>query len=215
MFHRFLVVCACAAALPLFVQAQAAGDLLRRTPAAPNNAAPPIASSSGSPPSASTSTPNLVTDPEGLKGWRGRIKRPYSPGTSTAGDFSNSTQVHDLIRAGNLYLSLADAIALAVENNLDIELQRYSLPMADAELLRAQGGGQLRGLLYTFNEAPTGIGGPNSPLVTTAATQSTPGTSVATNASELALLGSPQVNDSILGTFPFRPAPQIPAYDPF
>ena len=115
-------------------------------------------------------------------------------------DFNNSTHVHDLIRAGNLYLSLADAIALAVQNNLDIELQRYSLPTGDTELLRAQGGGQLRGLLYTFNEAPTGIGGPNSPLVTTPATQSTPGTSVATNASALALLGEPQVNDSILGT---------------
>src|ERR1700690_4378715 len=49
----------------------------------------------------------------------------------------------------------------------------------DPEGLRAQGGGQLRGLLYTVNEAPTGIGGPNSPLVTTAATQSPPGTSVA------------------------------------
>ena len=82
-------------------------------------------------------------------------------------------------------------------------------------MLRAQGGGQLRGLLYTFNEAPTGIGGPNSPLVTTAATQSTPGTTVATNANELALLGEPQVNDSLLGTVPLSAGSQIPVYDPF
>jgi outer membrane protein len=215
MFHRFVAVCACAAALPLFVQAQAAGA----SPGTPNDAAPPATPSSappsGSPPSPSTSTPNLVTDPQGLEGWRGRIKRPYVAKNVTDLDFSNSTHVHDLIRAGNLYLSLADAIALAVHNNLDIELQRYLLPTGATELLRAQGGGQLRGLLYTFNEAPTGIGGPNSPLVTTPATQSTPGTSVATNASALALLGEPQVNDSILGTVPLSPGSQIPVYDPF
>ena len=49
--------------------------------------------------------------------------------------FQNSPRVHELIRAGNLYLSLQDALALAIENNLDIELQRSALPVADAELL--------------------------------------------------------------------------------
>jgi outer membrane protein TolC len=130
-------------------------------------------------------------------------------------NFTNTTRVRDLIRAGNLYLSLADALALAVENNLDIELQRYSFPVADSDVLRAQGGGLLRGLLYTLNETPTGIGGPNSPLVTTAATQNTPGTTVATNANELALLGEPQVNYSTQGTLPLSNGSQIPAYDPF
>ena len=55
--------------------------------------------------------------------------------------FQNSPRVHELMRAGNLYLSLQDALALAIENNLDIELERYLMPQGDAELLRAQGGG--------------------------------------------------------------------------
>ena len=83
--------------------------------------------------------------------------------------FQNSPRVHELIRAGNLYLSLQDALALAIENNLDIELQRSALPAADAELLRAKGGGTLRGLNYTLAEVPAGVGGTLSPVLTSAA----------------------------------------------
>ncbi len=42
---------------------------------------------------------------------------------------------------GNLYLSLSDAIALALENNLDVEIERYEFSLAEADLLRAQSGG--------------------------------------------------------------------------
>ena len=63
---------------------------------------------------------------------------PGSPRTTPAVRYENSQRVHELTRAGNLYLSLQDALALAIENNLDIELQRYLLPVADAELLRAK-----------------------------------------------------------------------------
>lgn len=171
------------------------------------------AQSPSAPPPVQDAPPRVVTDPDGLEGWR-RIQRPFVEKKVAAVDLTNTSRVHDLIRAGNLYLSLADAVALAIENNLDVELQRYALPMADAEVLRAQGGGQLRGVLYTLNETPTGIGGPNSPLVTTAATQSTPGTSVATNASELALLGEPQVNYSTQGTLPLSAGSQVPVFDP-
>jgi outer membrane protein TolC len=170
-------------------------------------------SPSAPPASNNAAPPRVVSDPDGLEGWR-QIKRPFVEKKVAPVDLTNTSRVHDLIRAGNLYLSLADAVALAVENNLDVELQRYALPMADTEVVRAQGGGQLRGVLYTLNETPTGIGGPNSPLVTTAATQSTPGTSVATNASELALLGEPQVNYSTQGTIPLSAGSQIPVYDP-
>ena len=64
---------------------------------------------------------------------------------------------------------MPDAIALAIENNLDIELERYTLPSADTELLRAKGGGLLRGLTYNVFEVPVGVGGPDSPLVTSRA----------------------------------------------
>src|ERR1041384_3863818 len=83
--------------------------------------------------------------------------------------FENSPRVHELIRAGNLYLSLQDALALSMENNLDIELQRFALPQGDTELLRAKGGGITRGLNFTLLEVPTGVGGPLSPVLTTAA----------------------------------------------
>jgi len=51
---------------------------------------------------------------------------------------SNSGRADSLIRAGNLYLSLSDAIALALENNIDIEVSRYSYPLSDAALLAAR-----------------------------------------------------------------------------
>jgi outer membrane protein len=51
---------------------------------------------------------------------------------------SNSGRVDSLIRSGNLYLSLSDAIALALENNIDIEVSRYSYPLSDAALLSAR-----------------------------------------------------------------------------
>ncbi len=63
-------------------------------------------------------------------------------------DFQNSARVHDLIRAGNLYLSQADALALAIENNLDVELDRFSFQIADTDVQRAKGGGLLRGIPF-------------------------------------------------------------------
>ena len=131
-------------------------------------------------------------------------------------NFQNSPRVHELIRAGTLYLSVQDAIALAIENNLDIELQRYSLPAAAADLLRAQGGGVVRGLNYTLAEVPVGVGGPLSPVVTNPATsgRATAGTSVATNALELGVLGTPQTNLSIQGSVPQSTGTAVPIFDP-
>ena len=130
--------------------------------------------------------------------------------------FENSERVHSLIRAGNLYLSLQDALALAIENNLDIELQRFSLPIGDMDLLRAKGGGITRGLNYTLAEVPVGVGGPLSPVVTNPATsgRATAGSSVATNALELGVLGEPQDNLSMQGTVPQSNGTAVPIFDP-
>lgn len=57
----------------------------------------------------------------------------------------NSSRAHGLIRAGVLYLSVSDALALAIENNLDLEIERYGPLAADWNLQRQQGGGPLRG----------------------------------------------------------------------
>ncbi len=58
--------------------------------------------------------------------------------------FADSLRVEKLMRAGSIYLSLRDAIALALENNLDIESVRYSPKLARADLLRASAGQLIR-----------------------------------------------------------------------
>src|ERR1039458_1864176 len=83
-----------------------------------------------------------------------RIGRPYAARTAPPVDLTNSPRLDQVLRAGNIYLSLSDAIALAIENNLDVELQRYNMPTADSEVLRAKGGGLLRGFSYNLAEMP-------------------------------------------------------------
>lgn len=95
------------------------------------------------------------------------IIRNYVPVNAPAVSFDNSNRLDALLRAGNLYLSLKDAIALALENNLDIELQRYGPQQAAANLLRAEAGGLLRGVSTGVQQGPSsavsqatgGIGG--------------------------------------------------------
>jgi outer membrane protein TolC len=59
---------------------------------------------------------------------------------------ANSSRLYTLIRAGNLYLSAQDAVALAIENNLGLEVSRYGPLLADSGLDRAKAGGPLRGV---------------------------------------------------------------------
>lgn len=72
--------------------------------------------------------------------------RPYSAVTVPAIRTANSQRMAGLIRAGNLYLSLEDAIALALENNIDLEIARYNPVLAEWRLQRAQAGGLLPGV---------------------------------------------------------------------
>ncbi len=59
---------------------------------------------------------------------------------------ANSSRLDSLVRDGKLYLSLKDAIDLALENNLDLAIARYNLPIADTDILRTQAGGFFRGV---------------------------------------------------------------------
>ena len=78
---------------------------------------------------------------QGRLGW---LTDSYRARTVPPIDLSNSSRLQSLERAGNLYLSAQDAIALAIENNLDIEVQRYGPLLANEVLKRALGGGALR-----------------------------------------------------------------------
>jgi len=132
-------------------------------------------------------------------------------------NFDNSPRVHELIRAGILYLSVSDALALAIENNLDIELGRLGVPVAGSDVLRAKGGGLTRGLQFIVSEAPTGVGGPLSPVVTNPASGvvAVPGATVPTNALELGALGEPQTSLSTQGAIGQSTGTAIPNFDPF
>src|SRR5579872_38545 len=70
----------------------------------------------------------------------------YKPSETPALDMSNSSRLDQLLRAGNIYLSLKDAIALTLENNLDIARARYGPMIAQTDLQRAKAGGALRGV---------------------------------------------------------------------
>src|SRR5262252_9224352 len=73
-----------------------------------------------------------------------RIAGPYRPTEAPPIKLANSARLDSLLRAGNLYLSLQDAIALALENNLDIAIQRYTPLIADTSVEMAQAGGFAR-----------------------------------------------------------------------
>ncbi len=61
-------------------------------------------------------------------------------------NFMNSMRLGDLLKDGKIYLSLSDAITLALENNYDLAIARYNLDIADTDLLRAKAGSALRGV---------------------------------------------------------------------
>jgi outer membrane protein TolC len=72
--------------------------------------------------------------------------RAYAPSTVPKPNLDNSHRLNDLIRDGKLYISLQDAIDLALENNLDLAIARYNLPIADTDIQRTKAGGSFRGV---------------------------------------------------------------------
>jgi outer membrane protein TolC len=74
---------------------------------------------------------------------------PLAPYTSTqvpADRLGNSPRLDQLLRDGKIYLSLSDAVTLALENNYDIEIARINLDIADTDILRTKAGGLVRGV---------------------------------------------------------------------
>jgi len=65
---------------------------------------------------------------------------PYTPQFVPQPSLRNSPRIEDLIHEGKLYLSLQDAIYLALENNLDIATARYGPDIAETDLLRTKAG---------------------------------------------------------------------------
>lgn len=70
----------------------------------------------------------------------------YMPESVPEPVLTNSSRLDRLIRDGKLYLSLKDAIYLALEDNLDLAIARYNIPIADTDILRTKAGGFFRGV---------------------------------------------------------------------
>jgi outer membrane protein len=146
---------------------------------------------------------------------RNSFIKPYGAKPVQPESFQNSPRIFELMRADELYLSLADAIALALENNLDIEIERILPRIASADITRAEGGGVPRGLSLLVDELPPGIGGPNGPLLTTLTASSTPAPALNSNFSDVALITEQQNDLSVAGATPLSSGSAIPQYDPY
>ncbi|HYK36512.1 TolC family protein [Alloacidobacterium sp.] len=84
------------------------------------------------------------------RGYWPNLFKPYLPMTAEAPRFTNAVHLPDLVKDGKIYLSLSDAVLLALENNYDIAIQRYNLDVADTDILRTKAGGLFLGV-------PTGL----------------------------------------------------------
>jgi outer membrane protein len=138
---------------------------------------------------------------------------PYHSPSAPALRLDPADRARALVHAGTIQLSLYDALALSIENNLSVEVARYQLSISATDVLRASGGGNLRGLDYTVSESPTGVGGPGSPLLNSAASSVTPTTPTVNDLTSLNILTATPANLSEQN-FPYSTGPPIPTFQP-
>lgn len=87
------------------------------------------------------------------------ITRPYKTPVVPETRLGNSSRLRQLLRAGNLYLTVQDAIALALENNIDLEFDRYNALLAQSNLQRLQAGGALPGVPSGVSQSSSVVSG--------------------------------------------------------
>jgi outer membrane protein len=128
---------------------------------------------------------------------------PYTPRTLPPPNLNNTPRLEQLMQNGKLMLSVDDAVALALENNLDIGIARYNLNIADTDVLRAKAGAAILGVFagVVQNTPGGGVGG-----LGTSVGSGTGGTSVGSGGAGAGLGG---LTGSTLGL-----GPQITSFDP-
>jgi len=101
-----------------------------------------------------------TSTPEYLNGYRHFPNpfAPYTPHKIQDPSFTNTPRIEQLIKNGVLVISLNDAIAIALENNLDLAIARYNLSIADTDILRAKSGGSIRGVATGLVQGTPGGG---------------------------------------------------------
>ena len=86
------------------------------------------------------------------------VLAPYKAHTVPEPNLTNSARLNGLVQNGNIMLPLDDAIALALENNLDLVIARYNLPIADTDILRTKSGANDRGVNTGIVQGTPGAG---------------------------------------------------------
>ena len=137
------------------------------------------------------------TDTDQGRTWTnfGGMKKWYEATDIAPVSVSNSTRLDSLVRAGKLYLSLQDAIAAALENNIDVEVQRYTPRLAETDLLRAKAGAAVRGFTTVVSNGSagaTGLGLASTNVTAVGATTSVQNLGPATPSLDPALIGTAQ-----------------------
>ena len=166
LFLKLQATVALVSVLSTYVVLPAAAQ--QQQPASPAPAVPVTAPAAGLP---QTPTPNYTQPLFMRPGARDftkpnnpfpKVWEPYEPITVTAPVTTNSQRLDALVHNGKIYLSLADAIVLALENNYDIAIQRYNLDIADTDLLRARAGSNLLGVSSGLVQGTLGGSGASS-----------------------------------------------------
>lgn len=154
---------------------------------------------------------------------RPQFPNPIAPYLSTHVDVprvTNSPRLQDLLKDGKIYLSLSDAIMLALENNFDIAIARYNLDISDTDILRSKAGGSLlgspsglvTGTIGTYSTTLSSGGGPGGTSAgASGAGAGSSGLVLSTNGSGPA----PTISDPALGgtvSFERASSPQVTTF---
>jgi len=153
-FARKVVSAVCLLTFPAAAQQANTGLSLQATPVGGQQAAATQAPPSGSQ-QPGAATPN-APEPKLPQPTHMDYSKPtpllpnpfarYMPRDVPPPSFTNAPKIEQLIQNGKLMLSLNDAIAIALADNLDIAVARYNLPIADTDILRTKAGGSFLGV---------------------------------------------------------------------
>ena len=135
---------------PVYAQAQAAQNQDAQAQSASQQQAQTQAGMPGTDQSRNLK-PTLGPDYSNGPRWFPNFISPYKPIKMPEPMLTNSPRLDQLVQDGKLMLSLEDAISIALENNLDISVQRFTPWIAQTDLLRAKAGGVARGLGSSSN----------------------------------------------------------------
>src|SRR5690348_8103770 len=108
----------------------------------------------------------------------------------------SSLQTREMPLGNAMSLTLTDAVAFAIANNLDVEVARYAIRIARTDIDRARGGGIVRTAGAQVFETPAGVGGPGAPLLNESNTIRS-SSSIANALAPIDLLESRQTSTSI------------------